>query len=166
MGVLTTSRPATARPTRTMHNTRGSDHLHSNHDNNLAVSCQRWGFTPCHVMVNQERLLRERPQLQRCMAPDRLAQLMARVAVQKNDTMAVQVKLVDLQAILGHRHVAQVIQRGQSIQGMLHQAMKGKKDTDSEIKQTILSFKYKEFGMGTARHPSGDIVMIQLFRGQ
>lgn len=128
----------------------------------LATTCQTWGFAAGHVLVNRERNVHGRPQLQRSPALDRLAQLMAREAVKRNDMSAILVEHRELQATLGNIHVAQVISVGDSIHDMHQQAMQ----FDPEARKAILSEQHKQFGMGTARCPgSQGIVMVQLFRG-
>ena len=127
----------------------------------LASTCSTWGFAACHLMVNSERNLHSRPKLQRCPALDRLAQLMAQEAVKRNDVHVILVEHGELQATLGRMHVAQVVAMGESIQDMHRDAM----HFDENARNAILSLKHKEFGMGTARYPDGDsIVMVQLYR--
>lgn len=133
------------------------------HDSlNLAQKCLRVGYTPAHVLVNQERAVRGQVQLLRSPTLDRLAQFLAKQACKTADLDGIILHQADLQATLGKRHVAQIVKVGASVHAMHQQCMQ----EDMQAKRALISPRHKEFGMGTARFPDSDlVVMVQLLRG-
>ena len=124
----------------------------------LATNCEKWGFAAGHVLVNEERSLFGRPKMRRNPTLDRLSKQMAQQVVDQNCVSCVEFSKRSLQASLGARHVAQIVQRGDSIRSMHKESMKG------PSRKTILSLELKEFGMGTAKDLDGSLVLVQLFR--
>jgi uncharacterized protein YkwD len=123
--------------------------------------CDGWRFAAHHVLVNRERNLFNRRQLTRNVSLDRLALLMARDAAEKADLSSPRLSRQELQKYLGRMHVSQIIQQGSSIREMHAESM----ENDTPARSDVLSDRYKEFGMGTARiGEEGQLVMVQLFR--
>ena len=155
----------------------------------LASKCLRLGFTPGHVLVNQERTSRGLTKLIRSPGLDRLAQLMAQQAataatsnnndttksniiINDNNVSSIVLQQSELQTALGKRHVAQIVHVGESVHALHRECMQ----EDMRAKRELISFRYKEYGMGTARiimpnagNTNNDnkskIVMVQLLRG-
>ena len=93
---------------------------------------------------------------------DRLACLMAKEVIKENcDSTVVVLERNELQGVLGRMHVGQIIRQGDSICEIMEECLRLGTDT----RLTMTSMWFKEYGMGTARGPDGEIIMVQLFRG-
>lgn len=127
--------------------------------NLLAKTCREWGLVAQHVLVNLERVKRKRPLLKRNVELDQMARQMAEKIVLGEWKVVVR-----MQMALCQMNMAQVVQKGKSIECIHAEIMKrGIKRNDA--KKHILSKKHNEFGMATARYPKGDnIVLVQVFK--
>lgn len=121
-----------------------------------------WYYSSNHILVNRERALNGLPQLRRCRLLDDLARFHALDMAEGSKLFHSVDGLDELKKKLGSAtYAGENVQRGKSIRWM-HSAMmaSGKKSRDN-----ILSKKYTEFGMGTAKGEDGKLYMTQLFRG-
>ena len=108
-----------------------------------------------------QRTKRKVPTLKRSACLDTIAhehaQTMAEHQSVHNSVQTAQ----ELQTILKSEHVGENVQRGKSVFAMHETCMKA---FDSIHRRNILSAKFTEFGMGTAKGPDGLLYMVQLFR--
>jgi len=121
-----------------------------------------WYYSSNHILVNRERAICGLHQLKRVRLLDDLARFHALdMAEGKNLFHSVE-SLDELKGKLGKaKYAGENVQRGKSIRWM-HSAMMG---TGKKSRDNILSKKYTEFGMGTAKGEDGKLYMAQLFRG-
>lgn len=120
-----------------------------------------WYYSSNHILVNRERAVCGLTQLKRTRVLDELARFHAENMADDGTLFHSVDGLPHLKAKLGNvRYAGENVQRGKSIRWM-HTAMmaSGKKSRDN-----ILSKKYTEFGMGTAKGSDGKLYMAQLFR--
>jgi len=120
-----------------------------------------WYYSSNHILVNRERVLVGLPELRRVRLLDDLARFHAENLADDEKLYHSVDGLEQLQRKIGGNFVGENVQRGKSIRWM-HTAMmaSGKKS-----RENILSNKYTEFGMGTAKGSDGKLYMVQLFRG-
>jgi len=121
-----------------------------------------WYYSSNHILVNRERALCGLTQLKRVRLLDELARFHAENMAEKTTLFHSVDGLDALKSKVGEAKFAgENVQRGKSIRWM-HTAMmaSGKKS-----RENILSKKYAEFGMGTAKGSDGKLYMVQLFRG-
>ena len=120
-----------------------------------------WYYSSNHVLVNRERVLKGLPKLSRSIDLDTLATQHAQ-DMADNKTLYHSVSSVDeLKRKLHSQRTGENIQRGSSIRQMHSNMM----TSGQKSKQNILSKKFGEFGMGTAKGHDGKLYMVQLFRG-
>jgi uncharacterized protein YkwD len=121
-----------------------------------------WHTSNGHVMINRDRAVSRVPALYRSRRLDALAHEHAQCMAQEQAVFHSVDSLNALQLKLDSKEVGENIQRGLSIQKM-HHAMTWGSDS-SPNRSNIISQKFNECGMGTAKGKDGLLYMVQLFR--
>ena len=119
------------------------------------------GFMSSHVLINKERVRRGRESLRRNRYLDRVCQLQAETMAEQGELSHTSDSNSELQELVNSKSAGENIQRGPNIQAMHEEAMNGGRSAY----KNIISRKFTEFGMGTARGSDGKLYMVQLFRG-
>jgi uncharacterized protein YkwD len=118
-------------------------------------------FLSNHILVNRTRLRKGLPKLRRNRCLDELARSYATTAAKSQDLDVCLRNLDSLRSLLGSSHVGQNVQKGSAMIGMHQVAM----DRGVSSRANLLSAKFLEFGIATAKANDGELYMIQFFRG-
>jgi uncharacterized protein YkwD len=114
-----------------------------------------------HVLINQSRIDKNIPILERSKLLDDLAQLHAHKMAGKLSLFHSRNSILKLQLLLGSTYVGENILRGESVLKIHQDVMRG----NDYHRINIEGRQFKEFGMATARARGGTLYLCQLFRG-
>jgi hypothetical protein len=117
-----------------------------------------FGFCNNHVLVNRERVRFFLPPLRRSPVLDDLARKQAAVLAEKQ--LLEPSKKTVLEVHLAAKTVGENILCGSNVESM-HQRIMHELPSH---KRRILSLRYNEMGMGTAKSSDGKLYMVQYFR--
>ena len=119
-----------------------------------------WYYSSNHIMVNNERTKKNVPALTRKSDLDAAARLHAQDMAAKNRLFHTTSKA--LQANIGRpcRRIGVNVFRGENIRAIHSEMIVSPSDL-----RNMLDDRYFEFGMATARGPSGDLLLCQIFIG-
>lgn len=129
------------------------------------------GFKSALALINKERVLQGRERLKRSVYLDRLCQEHAKTMASagaggKSGKMIHSVpSTAELKELVNSDEAGENIQRGSSVEAM-HREIMTKRPKPSAAYKNVMSEKFVEFGMGTARGKDGKLYMVQLFRGK
>jgi hypothetical protein len=120
-----------------------------------------WYYANGHTMINRDRSLAKVPLLYRSRFLDALARLHAQGMAEKQSISHSVESLEELREKLQSEEVGENIQRGATIFQM-HRSLMCERQSLS--RRNIMSKKFNEFGIGTAKGEDGKLYMVQLFR--
>lgn len=121
-----------------------------------------WYYSSNHILVNRERALSGLTQLRRVRMLDDVARFHAQDMAEEQRLFHSVDSADALRRKLKSKFTGENVQRGSSIREMHKNMMNGGRKS----KENILSMKFTEFGMGTAKGEDGRLYMVQCFRGE
>lgn len=120
-----------------------------------------WYYSSNHILINRERIRRDVPPLVRWKPLDDEARLHAksmadRGAVEHSDASYMRKRVGGMP----YRRIGENVARGASVRAVHNALMRSRAD-----KNNMLDGRFAHMGMGTAKGPTGELYVCQLFRG-
>lgn len=121
-------------------------------------------FASAHVLINYERKFWGLPSLQRSCSLDTIARMHAEKIASLEKVEHSTSTLEELQEKLESTVVGENVHVGEGVR-QIHDHIMKVNDRAMESRRNVLTRKFREVGVGTAKAADGRLYVVQLFRG-